>query len=303
MGFLAMGIFAACSQPVDAAALSSLFTNPNAITNLEDADYESVLAGGGDGTLDDGDLVGGVLKIQRAIYANDPVFPLDEVNLQSTPDTFTALFLIKVLDVNDDNDVITFGAATQGEWTAAFGGMTGLTGFTPTKGADGTMVFVFDGVAFSAATPGVMGGDYVDSADTFVTGGRLLWEFGFTADDGDAATGEFWRTTGDDANDIFGAVSNDLTNRFSLNVTKQHAGIDLILHNWLGDTGDDNFETAVALQGKGGFEGTNVGNWQLSTDSDIYVQAIPEPGSMTLVAFGAISCLGYGWRRRKQLAA
>jgi hypothetical protein len=54
----------------------------------------------------------------------------------------------------------------------------------------------------------------------------------------------------------------------------------------------DTFKT-----GTGGLTGT------LTYDSTPSATAVPEPSTLTLLSLGSLSLLGYGWRRRKQVAA
>lgn len=256
------------------------------------------------------DLIGGVIKIQKT----QTVYPVTspEVDLQAAPDTFTAIFLIKVLTtgnatIDGNSETLTFGAPTALEWVSAFGAGGPLdvsSVFDVSIAAAGTAAFYFDGVDYDDAVIVPPGATSASAAATsFISGGTLLWEFGFTG-----AAGEFWSTIGIDADVTALTTTNSITNRFALNVTAYHAGPELIAHNWLGAlTGppDTNFTMASQLQGKGSFQSNPTGTqFGLQTDTNLYLQPdVPEPSSLVIFSLltvigGAASCV----RRRKRPA-
>ena len=313
------------------AAFAAPFLPPE-VQELEDQDFESLL--NPDGSIKDvlanpiievGDLFAGVIKIQKTSNVTGPG-PNPEIDLQTSDDTFTAIFLIKTATVDSSGDVntpdnsfdeLTFTSATAADWSAVFGagGTIDLTpaGFDVTDldglgtgVATGTMAMMFDGVAYADAEeefdPGTID-NVADSAQTFVDGARLLYEFGLTG-----AAGEFWETAGIDAAiSTLAMTSPRPDNIISLNITQQWAGPDLDPHNFLGDAGDLNFTDAVQLQGDGSFQALpQIGNppvpnspWGLGTDTNFYIKPdiIPEPGTMLLLGFGLISLAGVTRRK------
>lgn len=290
----------------------------NTVQQLEDGDAETLL--NADGTvkaitsssfIQVGDLFGGVIKIQQTfpVPAGTP-----EINLQSG-DTFTAFFLIDTKSIvsggdattaDGTNDQIFFGAATQSQWSTVFGAggaidissvldVSNING-TGSGIASGTMALMFNGVTYSSAQFEA-GGTMSGSATSFISGGTLQYEFGFTGTDGVAAANQFWKTTGIDATIPSLAITNDLINRLALDVTRQWAGPDLAAHNYLLSAGDANYTGATQFQGKGNFEQVLTGSpWALQTDSDLFISPVPEPSALALISLGL---MGLGWVGRR----
>jgi hypothetical protein len=284
-----------------------LYADGKTVNELEDNNWEVLLEPEqtADFILQEGELIAGVIKIQEL---ND-VSPgtKDTIDLSAAPDTFTALFLLQVANVGTTTtstgaivSKIDFAPAAQSVWDATFGaGGPVDMGGAPTLSSPGTMAFVYDGIAYDDAY--VTTTDVADigaSALTFVSGGNLLYEIGFTGNGGSAATDEFWSTIGPDAEFSLALQENNPTNRFALNITQQHNGLGLLPHNFLG--ADPNFTGPTQIQLKGGFqEVADTSVWPIGTDSNLYVVPIPEPGSfaiMSLLAgiFGLVAI-----RRRK----
>ncbi len=295
--FALAGLLLALSVGQAQAAVEDLIDG--VINRLEDDDFESIIVGDGDGTIDAGDLIAGVFKVQQII---DEPAQSTSVNLQGADDTFTGFFLLETI-VGDDgapntNEVLEFGAPSQADWDAVFGdgGIIDLGlgpgGLTPDPD---TVVFVYEGVNFNDATNS---GTLQDAAQSFINGGTLLWEFGL---DG---AGTFWTTSGEDPGVIALALTNSLTNRLSLNVTQEHAGSGIALdpHNFFGTIGGDlNFTTPTQLQGKGGFVSTGS-PFDLVTDTDFVInpRIVPEPSTVAIWSLLGLVFAGGAWRRRNR---
>jgi hypothetical protein len=58
--------------------------------------------------------------------------------------------------------------------------------------------------------------------------------------------------------------------------------------------------TPYVLTAVGGPGSANVGTWDLPITVDDVGLPAPEPASLTLLGLGAVSVLGYAWRRRKR---
>lgn len=290
----------------------------NTVQQLEDGDAETLL--NADGTvkaigpgsfIQVGDLFGGVIKIQQTfpVPAGTP-----EINLQSGS-TFTAFFLIDTKSILSTGDATTadgsfeqifFGAATQAQWNTVFGAggaidISSVLDVSNINGsgsgiASGTMALMFNDVLYSSALFEA-GGTMSGSATSFIQGGTLQYEFGFTGAGGAADANQFWKTTGVDATMPTLAITNDLINRLALDVTRQWAGPDLAPHNYLLSAGDGNYTGETQFQGKGNFEQILAGSpWALQTDSDLFISPVPEPSALALISLGL---MGLGWVGRR----
>ena len=290
------------------AAMNSLFTDGLTITELVDEDYEAIVIGDGDQYLEVGEFIAGVIKIRQTVDVSPGTGGAHD--LQTAPDTFTALFMIEVAASNGDatanNGFTTLGfkAASQAQWNNVWGssGILDLgAGANPlVKTGAGTMLFTYEGIPFNTATPA--GASPSASARTFFTGGSLLYEFGFTGVNGAAGTDEFWSTIGTDADDTLLIYTLNPTNRFALNVVALHgSSVPLLPHNWLGVTGDANFTGETKLQLKGDFIAPPSGSqWSIGTDSNMYLKATPEPGCAVGLLGMAVVGLGLLAVRRRR---
>jgi len=262
----------------------------------------------------EGDLFAGVIKIQETKIEPDG----DVVSTDGDAETFTGIFLIQAescvstggaCDKEDgSNDDLLFAPVGQEYWDEIYGASGVLDISTAFDVSDinssgsglaaGTMAFLFNGVVYDDAV--IPAADLSTSATSFVSGGSLQYEFGFTgAPTGTPFTsaGEFWRTDGEDAAFFGGAIGNSAFNRLALNVTRQWAGPDLLPHNHrLFSDGDPNFLFDTQLQGFGNFTGLGE-PWALTTDTDFWINSVPAPGSLGLLALGLLG-LGYASRRK-----
>lgn len=276
------------------ASVQNQFYQPG-VTELEDQDYEVLLKnpnnGGGATVVEVDDLFAGVIKIQALNDKTNPLAP--SVNLQGSTETITALFLIKVASstgngiVDGSPTTIDFAPATQAEWTSVFGagGTFDISAsFTPTLSSTGTMIFAFQGVEFDDANENAA--TTTAAFDSFVSGGELLYEFGLTG-----GADEFWKTFGTDADVTTTVTTTGAQNRFALDITKRHAGLPLREHDFLGTISpnnlvpDGNFTGPTHIQLTGGFQSGSAA-FPIGTDSNLYLEAIPEP--TTLAVWGGL---------------
>jgi PEP-CTERM motif len=268
------------------------------------------------------DLFSGVLKIQETSSTSnaDPA-----IDTSGNVATFTSLFLIQAdsvvcgsgLDCNihDDNssDVIEFGATDAATWAAIYGAgglfdITGAGGFdvTDMEGSgeavnEGTLALFFEGVIYDDAD--IAAASQTAAYKSFVSGGDLQYEFGYTGASAAPVTGEFWTTTGQDIATPRNIYSTTSDNRISLNVVQQWAGPELLPFNYLGDPTeflfpDTNFTHEVQLQGKGGFDQITPSVFGITTDTDFYINPVPAPGTLALLALGLLG-VGIGARGRR----
>jgi hypothetical protein len=292
------------------------------VQELEDEDYEVLIrpnaTGGGYSILDItpttqiqvGDLFAGVLKIQQT-QTQSP--SNQNTSLQGDAETFTGIFLIEATDVtalsgdlalrDNGTDTQDFGAVGQSVWNAIYGsgGLIDISSAFDVSDLDGggtgissgTMAMLFNGVVFDDATEI---GTLSASATSFVDGGTLQYEFGITGEQG--AT-EFWSTRGEDSALPFYAATTSPQFKFSLNVTEQWAGPDLLEHNYRGlVAGDLTFGGPAQLQAQGTVSQLAAGTaWGVKTDTDLWIK-VPVPAPLALLGLGMLG-LGVANRRKK----
>lgn len=292
-----------------AAAVDQLVFGLN---RLEDDDFESVVRDSGvQGVLDEGDRFLGVFKVQN----------INGSQVGNADPTFTAIFALEAWEITTADDpvlgtqtIIRFGALRDAagnndaiaQWTAL---NAQIGGGLPIPTSNDTMAMFYDIPSWQSASQSA-GADMGDAVATFE--GTLLWEFGFTGTDadGDGITdeGEFWETRGPPGVLQPGLVATNSTlrgsiaNFININLLVHHSGPEITKHNHLG------FDAPAHLQGQGGFasDQSTRGHFQLVTDTDVFINAVPEPGSLTLLALGGLGLAGFGRRRRneqKELAA
>jgi hypothetical protein len=263
------------------------------VNELEDQDFEIHIEDvGGDGRVTDGDILLAMLEVTR-LNTISGINTLDDgststdpgvANYDATTDTFTAVSLLVANDpiISGDEATYTFRAATAADWLA----YTGLSDVDV-----GTMLVLFDD------PPPPVGSDPHADPDTgtilgdiaTATEGTRLWEFGFTGPLGAAAAGEFWiaETEADgggdptDINDI-----TDLDFLANINLIDPNSGLPLVPHNALGDPDISgtpliaSLFTPAHLQLQGNIETGDSGDFDIRTDTNLYLQPIPEPISV-----------------------
>ena len=276
---LLIGSFAVSA---DASALSLLF--PGDVNKLEDNDYELILTGG-DRYLDKGDVLLGIIEIQKTKKALTSDFKVP------TYETFTAVVAIECTSVAGSGSSWDFGfGPTTAAWSTFGQGL-------PTPTAAGTMGMVYSDWRAALSDPFIAvvdgGGVSLTLQDSLETAHKnfttLMWEIGY-----DGAPGLFWTAHGD-SNDISAIQHLDFAT--ALNVTFRAAGWPLLKHDFL------SYGVMSDVQGDGGKENDPiVGPFHIATDGDWYIKPTPEPGSLALLGLGLAACAGMVYRRRRNKA-
>lgn len=313
--FLTFGLISlfvvSMSMRAEASALNSL--RAGGINELEDIDFEFHAEDvGNDGQVKQGDLLLAILEVDRNNFITGANLTDDTPNSTSsslhfdyltTTDTFTAISLIKVLadPVISGGGLIAnyvFEAATAQDWLD----YTGLADVDA-----GTMAVFFDDPSAGA---GINHIDHTTVAGgvATTTNGTRLWEMGFTG-----AAGEFWNAQTLDTSPIGGFDPTDIHQitgldfLASLNVVDYNAGITLNKHRALADPDLSGpaaglFTDATHLHLQGNSETGDAGEFDIRTDTNLYIVPTPEPSTMLLWAGVAGVAGALGARRRRRTA-
>jgi len=307
---LCLAVLCLAATQSQAAGLSMLF--PGTVNKLEDNDWEILIIGDQDTLLEKGEVLLGMLEIQKSLQAENENIFKDPVL-----DTFTAIFAIQVKDValagaNDPwiGYKYEFQPYDPTNWSTKFAAL----GLPDMSSANSAGAIYFDHrTSTSDPFVEVVWDDDNDPLtpevplplkDSLETAWKdnttLLWEYGW------GVTGkEHWTTitnTMDMAN-----TSLAISNYVAMNVTAYGAGPILLPHNWLGRPASTPalkywFPDETDIQGFGGIGSGLQGPWALVTDGDWYIKPTPEPGSLALLGLGLVACAGMVYRRRKNNA-
>jgi hypothetical protein len=287
---LCVAVLGLASYGAQANSLSMLF--PGTVNVLEDNDWESIIMGDGDDELEEGEILVGMLYVQEVWDA------LGAGSNTATNETFTAVFALKVLDLDTSGQfpIYTFGAIDKDDWDTLVDDTNQNLGLTDPIN-EGTV-----GQVFSDTSNPFIDETASDSmADSIMTAieGTLLWEIGFRDNDGS----EFWTalTNSTSISSLF-----ILQTRISINVLEYvDASVELKDHDYLWDGVTDSINPLgihvfSEIQGYGGLSSVDNGNFDLSTDTDFYIVPTPEPASLALFGLGLAAACGFVVRRRRR---
>lgn len=206
----------------------------------------------------------------------------------------------------------SFDAATSGLSTQTFAAAGANLGVGPGDGAavnnplgNSTNTGILPGLTITATTN--LGGDidllgpdwmpglvnYSVFANYGATGGGLNFAFGpagVTA----ASLGVLSLASSVDVDISIYDTSSNLLGTFTLSDAP-----DTGVGEFFGVTSSTAIGSLTITTPLGSYPGADQVQWGDAIDAS----AVPEPATLTLLGFGAVGLLGYGWRRRKQQAA
>lgn len=294
-----------------AGAISSLVPGLNV---LEDTDFELATDANGNLLGPGAQIVPGT-KFLGAIRI-DNVLPSNSLPGGADP-VFTGIFGIQAIASVDrtGSNTVYFAPLDSTDWSAEFG----LTPGTITASDANTMLIMYDDVLRGDTYTGVpptTGLSLQDAIETF-QGANMAWEFGFDGTQEVNANGafttdqgEFWAAEGPIGSDILGANLDQLINIINLSVTAQGAGPLLNDHDFLATQGFENtagragvsFFDANQFQAEGTVElVTAEGPFPIVTDTNLYINVVPEPGSFAIFALIGGCAIGVRGRRRREV--
>jgi hypothetical protein len=305
------------------SALGLLSFSDTGIDVLEDEDFEVFIDSQGNVITPSGsdfpvpqvgDFLVSMWNVQLVKY-----LPSGNSKLPTT-NTFTALAAVKVgsrpiaSDRNNDsvNDtfVLSFVPLVKADWDNLITNWGYLPASARPTNEGASFATLYDDGTKNGTTwiNSDVDNDLNGSADgavDFATAiGTPLWEFGFTGAGGTSQNGEFWSATVEQPIPLVVPPFFDpggVEFNAALNVTYTHAGsggIKLLPHDWLsfGFFSGNTWQ----LQLNGTIDDPNlVGDAMLSTDTNIYIRPIPEPGSLALIGLGLIAVGTVARRRRR----
>jgi hypothetical protein len=286
------------------SATSLLFLDGTTVNILEDSDFESIVdlfdSNGerlgnpaSEPTLDIGDRLFGMYEVSNV--RPDP--KLGRPNNFPTTNAFTAVFYVVVTDKSGnatDGYSWTFGAVDQASWTAL--------GFAGVQSAS-TIAIVYDDSVKDDA-PNWIDEDHPGgvAASLATVNGVRLWEVGF----GGIQAGEYWEAVGPsdflldyaDGPGSDGVSQDELKFGANLNITHDYltSGVTLLPHDYL-----ERSRGLHTWQIQGNGEALDPGNFQLGTDTNLYIVATPEPASLALLGLGLAAFGGVLYRRRRKV--
>jgi hypothetical protein len=267
------------------------------ITLLEDNDFE-VLLGGTDKIVNVGEFL--------LAIAEFPTFKDAATNstlASFTPSTrmLTGISLLKVASVDTTTlgpigARYTFSAPTPAEWLA----QTGLAGVS-----SGTMLIAYDD-PISSPSNHIVNGPSIGAGITSATEGSFLYELGYTGAGGAPATDEFWVAQTLDTNPAGGFTPTDISAITSLdffaalNVISQAGGTPVLgTHNYLGTAGNPLFTGPSQFQIEGSEDSAAKGVFDVATDTNGYIAAVPEPATFVVWMGLAAAVAGLSVVRRR----
>jgi hypothetical protein len=261
-------------------ATDMLFKDGVTITQLEDNDWESLKEVAGIGTpnvVEVGEILYGMFEVTDVWDAS----PGTQGVQSRQADMFAGVFVLEVAQVLPPQ--VYVGGATFVMKPAPAAAWTGLGLAAPVSANTLAVLYSDPDGPQNMVNPAALGG--VAGSLATATNGTKLWEAGFAGGGNDPT--EFW--IGDASSQNIVNLQN-LSYRASLNVTQAEPVVAGIL---LGDHDLLNLGVLAQVQFTGAKENLSAGNFQIRTDSDIYVRVVPEPATVAYLLFGAIA-MGFG---------
>jgi hypothetical protein len=294
-------ICGAVAQPALASSSAAGLLHPYDVTWLEDQDWEMIVidVDDTDGLLDSNDYLVGMFEVTKGTNKTGVGQFLSSATLNAYTGVFVLQYNGTTVTGLEGGGATYYSFSPVANWSTLPGGL----GLSDPVNNGKTIAAVYDNSHFGE---GAAGGVFVDptggiaaALDT-ATRDTLAYEFGFMG-----LPGEFWLSSS-----IAGVPPLSLQFYGSLNVTYSNPSSPVLLpHNWyynndlgqLLDPGDLVLGpkiTQVHLQG--GITGIpTAGDFDIITDTDFYVYATPEPGSLILLGLGLAACGGVVYRRRR----
>jgi len=280
------------------SALDYLSTDRTKVSKLQDMDFELLIIdtggenGGPNGLVDQNDLLMGVWQAESISADATDITTLNQpVGGVGGDANFTAFFAIQVATVaqNGSNFNYTFTAPTEAAWDSLVSDFG-----APSRANNDTVLLVYDDSDPGNTSPWWLQiGDAtkvagITSTIASATDGTLVWQFGFNQE-GD----EFWHATSNQQD-----IDEDLDVSYEAGLNLTAGLANLIAHDYLNFSSDP-IGSAVDYQIElsGDSEGSFSNGW-LDTDTDLYVNAVPEPASLLLWAAFAGVGAAYAARRR-----
>lgn len=292
IGLLALSVAAICSTSAHAGALNRLdFDGEPDVLN--DTDWEAfvernedgdfILSRDGDDTIDVGDIIIGVFEVSDEIDGDD---------VNTGEDTFLAVLAARVASVDRNGDSTTgdLAFAPVGGTNAAGDYADLITTFgLPSRTSTSSAILVYDGQLGDLDPTGWT--TVNDAFGEVVTGNPLLAEFG-PVDPDDFATGDLLTGTLK-VSDIDSAI--EFLFKGGLGVTHNATSVTFLPHDRLAF----GVENVFQFSGNNATIDDGVPPFDIKTQTEAAINAVPEPTSLTLLALGGIGLVGAGYRRRR----
>lgn len=291
--FWAFAFLLGCPLVTQAGVLSPLVNNSGAV-KLEDDDWESQISGFADGTLDVGDLLLAVIEVQKAVDIIGTADGLGNLSIGEgatlatfapTTRTITGISLIKVDSIASNlggfGALYTFVGASVVEWAGigigVAAGNTGAILFDDPINVAGHIDFSTIGSGIASTIEGIRLAEFtVDAWQAQVT------DFGGTPTVVSAIDSLDFVAALSTTDSRFGNVDVLRDPDFGLSAPNQSFFAGLGTHD---------------LELQGGLGTGAKGQFAIRTDTDLYVNIVPEPASLAIWGLAAVS--GLGFRRRK----
>lgn len=279
---LALVALATAPQAVEASLLASdmLYRDGTTISHLEDNSWLAYADTNENGLIDGGEYLYGMFDIRSVRDA----YPGTQGVWPPQSEMFAGVFVAQIGGIDEENARFSGGAtidllpAPADIWESLAldaPANPGQTLFAMYSDPDGPL---------STVDPLAAGG--IGDSLASATNGTKLWEFGFL---GDSDPNERWWC---DVDTLDYLLLDGLRYRAAMNVTwSSPTAADLPTlgaHDFFG-WANRNLPAPSAVQLTGNLESFSAGNFDFRIDSDFYVRAVPEPGTLVCLVIGALA--------------